>query len=111
MFDHARRAAQIVGAGYHLPALARGGGEKAVDLRAVADPVQQSLAAMDDEIIQAGAVVGEAVGLVENAGEKDFRHTVGVQRSRQASISGPDGNQSILRTQTKMPVTYCSCYK
>ena len=74
MFDHAGSAAQVIGGGNHLPAEAFGGGEKAVHLRAVADAVQQVLAAMDHEVLQGGAVVGEAVGLVEDACQQDFGH-------------------------------------
>ena len=74
MPDHARGAAQVIGGGDHLPAQAFGGSQEAVHLRAVADTVQQVLAAMDHEVAQGGAVVGEAVGFVEDARQQDFGH-------------------------------------
>src|SRR4051812_29745261 len=74
MIHHTGGAGEIGGCRHHLPAEPPGGGEEAVHLRAVADLVQQGLAAMDQEIVKAGAVVGEAVRLVENAGEQDSGH-------------------------------------
>src|SRR5258708_3746914 len=76
MVHHARGAAKIGGSGNDLPAFVLRGGEKTVHLRTVADAVQQRLAAMNGELRDASAVVGETVGLVENAGEKDSGHAL-----------------------------------
>lgn len=54
-----------------MPALALGHFEKAVQRRAVAAPRENLRAAVDGVFAEAGDLVDEGVGLVEEAGEED----------------------------------------
>jgi hypothetical protein len=81
MFDHAGSAAEIVGGRHDLPAFPRGGGEKSVDLGAIADAIQQGLAAMDEEIVQSGTIIGKAVRLVEDSSQKNLGHALSARAS------------------------------
>jgi hypothetical protein len=74
MFDHAGRAAEIVGGWHHVPALAGAVVRNPSTWEPSPILSNKVLAAMDHEIAQACAVVGEAVGFVKNPGQEYLCH-------------------------------------